>query len=561
MAKVLSIVLGQETTRIIEVDYKSKTPRVYKCLEVATPEGGAADGYALQPKELAKEITKALKEAGIKTKKVVYSVASGRIASREATLPFVKQNKLDEIVQASASDYFPVDISEFKVTYQILDTPVDESGTKKYRVALLIAPNDLLDSYAELTKACNFDAVAIDYLPNSVSTVLKETLKDGVCMAINIRDKNTQLFIFDEGKTALSRTIPVGIHDTIATVMDLEEEETGASVSYKAAVRKLRKSSCIKNSREESEISYGDMPSPTYRIEVTDSLGAFSSSITRVMDYYNSRNVDRPIERVFLTGFAENFVGLAEYLSDEMGVNVEKHEDFESLIDFGLEENSGAFVANVGAAMDSLDLLIDSKGEKKNRKNRADGSSGVGDAADDVKYLIRGIAVCAVFLIISGVLLALSLMNFTKAKAENDRLKQQEADLMPIISVVEENVRSNLVFEDVKRMYNSTESQNDNLSLFLDELEHVLPSNVNVLSFSADQESVSVNMNVDSKEASALVIDEFRQFNSLTNVRVASVTEEVDEMGLSTVVNFTIEADYAPVIPETFEEPDSAEEE
>lgn len=560
MAKVLSIVLGQETTRIIEVDYKSKSPRVYKCLEVATPEGGAADGYALEPKELAKEITKALKEAGIKTKKVVYSVASGRIASREATLPFVKQNKLDEIVQASASDYFPVDISEFKVTYQILDTPTDESGTKKYRVSLLIAPNDLLDSYMELSKACNFDVLAIDYLPNSVSTVLKETLKDGVCMAINIRDKNTQLFIYNEGKTALSRTIPVGIHDTIATVMELEEEETGAPVTYKAAVRKLRNSSCIKTSSDDASTS-ADMPSPTFRIEVTDTLASFTSSITRVMDYYNSRNLEHPIERVFLTGFAENFVGLAEYLSEEMGIKVEKHEDYESLVDFGLEENSGAFVANVGAAMESLDLLIDTKGEKKNRKTRSDGSAGVADAADNGKYLVRGIAVCALFLLISGVLLFISLSGYSKAKAENDKLKQQEADLLPIISVVEENVRSNLVFEDVKRMYNSTESQNDNLSLFLDELEHILPSNVNVLSFSADQESVSVNMNVDSKEASALVIDEFRKFNSLTNVRVASVTEEVDEMGIATVVNFTIDADYAPVIPETFEEPESAEEE
>ena len=559
MAKVLSIVCGQYTTRIAEVDYRTKTPRVYRSLEILTPEGAVEDGYILQPKELAKDLTKALKEEGIKTKKVVFSVASGRIATREATLPYVKQSKLEEVVDASAADYFPVDISEFKVTYQILDTPEEPDGTKKYRVALLIAPNDLLDTYADFAKMCNFDVQAIDYLSNSVSTVLKEILNTDVCMAINIRNDNTYLFVFREGTAVLSRTIPTGMKDTIATVMELEEEETGAPVSYKSAVKKLRKSCCI-NVTERDELADEEETTDQFRQEVTYTLGMFGNSITRVMDYYNSRNVEQPIDRVYLTGFAENFIGLPEFLSEEMGVSVEPLSKVASGIDFGTIENPGAYISNVGAAMDSIDLLIDTREEKKKRKRSSEGKAGISNAADNSKYLVWGGIVCALMLILSAVLAGISLSSYMQAKKENDALKVREQELLPIISVYEDNVRSALVLDEAIRMYNSTESQNDNLNLFIRELERILPSNVNVLAFSSDHTGVSVNMNVDSKEAAAVVIDAFRKFDSLVNVRVASLSEEVDELGFSNVVNFTIEAEYAPVMGETFLEEDATAE-
>ena len=559
MAKVISIVCGQYTTRIAEVDYRTKTPRVYRCLEILTPEGAVEDGYILQPKELAKDLTKALKEEGIKTKKVVFSVASGRIASREATLPYVKQSKLEEVVDASAADYFPVDISEFKVTYQIMDTPEEPDGTKKYRVALLIAPNDLLDTYTSFAKLCNFDVLAIDYLSNSVSTVLKEILQTDVCMAINIRNNNTYLFVFREGTVVLSRTIPTGIKETIDTVMELEAEETGAPVSYKTAVKKLRRSRCI-NATERDEQAEEEETTVQFRQEVTDTLGMFGNSITRVMDYYNSRNVEQPIDRVYLTGFAENFIGLPEYLSEEMGVAVELLTQVASGIDFGMEENPGAYISNVGAAIDSIDLLIDSKEEKKKRKRSSDGKNGIGNAADNSKYLVWGGIVCAIFLILSGVLAGISVSSYMKVKKENDQLKTREQELLPIIPVYEDNIRSALVLEEAIRIYNSTESQNDNLNLFIRELERILPSNVNVLSFSSDHVGVSINMNVDSKEAAAMVIDEFRKFDSLVNVRVASISEEVDELGLSNVVNFSIEAEYAPVLGKTFRDDQIVEE-
>ena len=124
---------------------------------------------------------------------------------------------------------------------------------------------------------------------------------------------------------------------------------------------------------------------------------------------------------------------------------------------------------------------------------------------------------------------------------------------MAIESVYKDKLKSELVYSEVKKMYESTEHQNDNLIAFLEELEMKLPSTVNVLTFSADDERVSINMNVESKEAAALVIQELRKFTSLDTVTVAALSEEVDELGLKSVVNFTAECTYAPIVREEAE--------
>ena len=45
MAKhVLSIEIGTQVTKIVEIDYKKKNPHVYRAVSFATPEGVIEDG-------------------------------------------------------------------------------------------------------------------------------------------------------------------------------------------------------------------------------------------------------------------------------------------------------------------------------------------------------------------------------------------------------------------------------------------------------------------------------------------------------------------------------------
>lgn len=545
MAKVLSIELGQSIVKMCEVDYKSKNPKVYSYMELETPQDAVIDGFVVRPDELAEVIVAAMGSHNIRTKKVVFTIASARIASREAFLPYVKKNKLGEMVQASAGDYFPVDISKAKVTYQILSTPTQEDGTKQYRLSLMVVPNDLLESYYTLAKFCGLDIVALDYAVNSIASAAKENLSNGVQMVVKIGEEVTQLFICSDGDMVLQRTMTNGMDVAIETMIDLSSRETGRTMSYTEVLGLMRSKPCVRISTDMTvfdKYDNSDVPG-NVRGEVTEALSPLSGSILRVIDYYNSRNSEKPIENIYLTGFAENFVGFAEYLSNEFGTEVKK---LSEVCNINITESAGSYIACYGAAIDPLDMIPETHMSKKKKLSGGDSGSG----KPEPNYIMIGAMVFGACVVVAAVLAVVSILPYRAAVKKKEELVKREAELEAIESVYKDNLKAVLVYDEVKKMYESTEHQNDNLIAFLEELEMKLPSTVNVLTFSADDERVSINMNVESKEAVALTIQELRGFTSLDTVTVAALSEEVDELGLNSVVNFTAECTYAPIVRE-----------
>ena len=56
------------------------------------------------------------------------------------------------------------------------------------------------------------------------------------------------------------------------------------------------------------------------RLNVSYALSNLISSLGRVIDYYQSRNSDTPIERIFLIGLGADFSGLSKLLTNELNV-------------------------------------------------------------------------------------------------------------------------------------------------------------------------------------------------------------------------------------------------
>ena len=66
--RVLSIEIGNSFTKICEMDYKVKKPKVYKVLTVETPEGIVVDGMLQPTQEYADHLVNALGTASVRRK-------------------------------------------------------------------------------------------------------------------------------------------------------------------------------------------------------------------------------------------------------------------------------------------------------------------------------------------------------------------------------------------------------------------------------------------------------------------------------------------------------------
>lgn len=135
--KVLSIVIGTENTRVCEIsyrkNYKNKGVRVLRSISFPTPPNTIEDGYIKDKAAFGEKLKMKLREAKFKSDKVIFSIASSKIASREVILPPTKEKRIMDIIRTGASDYFPVDVQDYVLSYYILEKDITGRKDKALR--------------------------------------------------------------------------------------------------------------------------------------------------------------------------------------------------------------------------------------------------------------------------------------------------------------------------------------------------------------------------------------------------------------------------------------------
>lgn len=533
--KVISIEIGYSLTRICEVDYKSKTHRVYKSFTVPTMDGVINDGALMITPEYVDSLKKALTENKMKSKQVMFTITSAKIASREVVIPYVKENRIADVVNANASDYFPVDLSQYQLAYSILGVIGETKGTQQYKLLVMAAPTALLSGYYDLAKALKLEIAAIDYAGNSVYQVVKEECTQGTNLIVKIDERSTLLMVVQNGVLVFTRNVAYGVDEAVDTVM--ESRQWGDIQNIWQAVKVMSENDCLALQEQENSAA---------QQSVTEALLPLTGGIARVMDYYVSHNANTPIERVIITGLGANIRGMGELLAREINHPVEI---LRQAAGWNLEKNFkkeyyGEYIACVGAAAEPLGFKKEADKGKGKAKGEIGGKSGSAVNGAFIAWLLL-----IVGLVLSIILIAVSLVRYIGLQKTNMELKAQSSDLEEIIPIYNEFVATNAEYTKVSAMYEVTENRNEGLYDLMEELERKLPSTVNVLSFTSDISTVTMNMTVATKDDAIAAVEQLRTFDSLIgeSVTVSALTTEKEEESGTSAINFTVVALYRPV--------------
>lgn len=123
--KVLSIVIGNDCTKVCEVsykkNYKNKGIRVFRSISFNNPANSIEDGFIKDIGLFGEELRKQLKAGKLKSDKVIFSIVSSKIANREIILPPTREKKIMDIIKTGSSEYFPIDIKDYILSYLILE--------------------------------------------------------------------------------------------------------------------------------------------------------------------------------------------------------------------------------------------------------------------------------------------------------------------------------------------------------------------------------------------------------------------------------------------------------
>ena len=521
MARILSIEAEASQIRVAEVEVRGKKGRIYNCFCIPAPQGAVEDGQIRDTKTLGENLKAELSQRKIKTKKVYFATGSTRIASREVRIPFVKANRIQSIVEANATDYFPIDVSKYVLSYSVVDVESQKSEdgkeeTKQYHLMVYAAPKAISAAYSEFAENAGLTMTGITYTGDSIYHSVKDEYAKGTHILVKVEYTGTSITVIRDGELTLQRNINYGVDSAVETVRAFPE--FGDRLDANEALDVLCSRKCINPFLDmesfDEEISDEDRKLETARAEVTESLRYLIGNISRIMDYYISRHTDTNFDSIVCCGLGAQVKGLMQLLTNELGQQVDVLQEFKNfaLPASGDTQEVCLYAAVLSPGTSGVNLM-----DKVNRKKK-----------EKKETLSGAIIICVVGTVAGVVLTAAGYANRIYQQHEQERLNQRISEESSIEEIYSAYTNAKAQYDNYQNMYQYTNTPNEGLKTFIEELEEKMPSDITVENFSSTGTQVSFSMRVGSKSAAANTIMQLRTFESLSTVTTTGIDEAED---------------------------------
>ena len=515
--KVLTIDITNESITITEVTAsEKKTSTVHNAIIFETPEDAYEDGFIRDKERIAEAIKSQLAANGITNKNAIFVLTSTKIVNREVLVPFVKENKIKGIINANSSEYFPVNIEDYTVSHSVLETVTDEENNKQLRVLAVAAPTSMVRSYYEVAALAGLKVVALDYIGNAMLQLIKtQTSENMTTMVIQLGSESTVLNIVKGDILLLQRTVPYGTNVVVNEVMDAK------GVDATTAMTLLQNERLI-------TVDFDDNA-------ITGSFRYLINNIGRVMDFFASKNPDKPIDDVFLTGDGALIKGIDGLFKVQLNVSTRVMDSlfnikFDPKIDLKIY-NPVYLIVPIGAAFAPMGFTI-SEG----------GASGKKEGQMDTTPLVVAFLILAV--LVAGGLTAVSFVLKNQAQTELDDVNKKIASIQDIETIVKDYENAESVYVDAMSMYSYTKNLNENVVTFITALEEKMPKGTDITAFESDSTGVSISGTAAEYDDIAGLAISLKEIDCIDNSFIGSITENVDEDTGKITYDFTVTCIY-----------------
>ena len=194
-------------------------------------------------------------------------------------------------------------------------------------------------------------------------------------------------------------------------------------------------------------------------------------------------------------------------LTNELGQQVDVLQEFKN---FALPAGGNAQEACLYAAVLSPGTSGVNLMDKVNRKKK------------EKKETLSGAIIICVVGTVAG------YANRIYQQHEQERLNQRISEESSIEEIYSAYTSAKAQYDNYQNMYQYTNTPNEGLKNFIEELEEKMPSDITVENFSSTGTQVSFSMRVGSKSAAANTIMQLRTFESLSTVTTTGIDEAED---------------------------------
>lgn len=556
--KVISIEAGVWWTKVALVEYRKKNPPVYQAFAFPTPEHAVEDGYIRDKDSLASALKTELARRSIREKDVVFTLSSSKVVTREVVIPFVKDNKIRGIVDAQIRDYFPMDVSNYTISYSKMDV-FEEDGKKQLKLLLVAIPDNLLNNYVTFATLAGLHVETFDYLGNGTVQLMCDSFVQNA-VVVQLEEQSTIISILENKRLVFQRVTPYGYGQTLTSVVEhpiLGVKDEYAAFDFMLSHNVVYNRPSIQPMADETERERRQKLADEAYDDLAESLRYHLRIAHTAIEYYQNQKKEEFTGNLYLVGEGSRFSGIHKLFSQEMPLPLQEI-DFAVLIDLKREtpkvedsetvsSQEGAasvnnkpraatpvgFLSVIGAAVHPIDAKPKDLVEAASKKNSLRTS-----------YIILAGAT----LVSLGLILGSSIRHLV-AITQHNKLQKRIQDLSYVQDTYDEQALIQQEEGVYEGLHNQTRTKNEQLLPLITQLEENLPSEIHVESMQANNDSVTLNMVSDTKITAGQMLLNFQDVTLLTNVSIPAMQEDEDDAG-NTQWNYSVNAVYSELPPE-----------
>ncbi len=296
--------IGTTAVRLVELRGTGPSKSLVKYAYAPIDAKLALSDSKADQQKLVQAIRDLLNQAHMTTRNVAVGLPSNKVFTTVVDIERLAADELTKTIKYQADSLIPTPVADSKIDWALLgESPKDKS---KVEILLTSVTNEFVESRLDMLESIGLNVIAFEPDGIALTRAVVPAGDNAPCMVLDIGSKATDLVVTMNGAPRLTRSIPTGSETIIRAAMQ------NLNIDEKQAQQFVFKFG-LSQDKLEGQIYHA----------IIGTIDLLVSEIEKSIKFFQSRYVDKKIERIIVTGGASALPEFPLYVANKFGINVE----------------------------------------------------------------------------------------------------------------------------------------------------------------------------------------------------------------------------------------------
>lgn len=291
------------------------------------PPGAVSEGEVLDHDLLADEIREFWSTHAFRGRSVILGVCNPKIVVRLLDFPRMDPEDLSGAIGFEAQDHIPMPLDDAVLDYLVIGPR--EEGSDHDRVLVVAAQREMIGHYTSALRAGGLRPAGVDVKALSLTrSILPDPFfgEEGAVLLIDVGAEITNLVIVDGGRPLLTRFLPVGVVDLVASVAaaaDLPADEAEKlALGGQVGLGQENDGAEEEAWSQEGEADFDPALVYDVRRGLESATQTLAEDVQGSLDHHHAQAGTREVSRAIVSGEGALVPGFDDYLGELLGITI-----------------------------------------------------------------------------------------------------------------------------------------------------------------------------------------------------------------------------------------------